>query len=103
MNTFIEYKINYSVERLKERINEFADLADIDEYYNIENNPIITKRLQEAYNILYDRVFISRCIPCEYEALCTIKEILNKPKPTSMFNPNMFNIDINKLKEYYEN
>ena len=64
-------------DRLREVIEEYRDLAVI-EYWNlIKADREITSRLSRAYEVLHDVVIPKglRCIPCELEALCAIREI----------------------------
>ncbi|MBK7360654.1 MAG: hypothetical protein WAT16_05030 [Saprospiraceae bacterium] len=70
------------IDRLVGRIEEFKDLGKMN-WESIKNNRAICSRLQEAHNIMHDYYYppeflaIHRCKPCEMEALCAIKYIIN--------------------------
>lgn len=72
------------IERLKEQISEFEDLAVIKDWFEVQNDRDTCWRLQEAYNIVqgveYPREFLEqyRCKPCEMHGLKYIKQIVNK-------------------------
>lgn len=79
--------VEIKLSRLRERIDEFRDLASIEKWEDIQNDPLITDRLQDAYDILNKAYYMRevilpngkrkklRCKPCEMEALCAIKEL----------------------------
>lgn len=74
-----DQSINMLLDRLRPHINDFAYLAKIESYEDIRTNHEITGKLQEAYNIMYQLYYPKelRCRPCEMEALCAIKDIVN--------------------------
>lgn len=67
--------------RLREVIEEYRDLAVIDNWDLIKNDREITSRLSRAYEVLHNVVIPKRlrCVPCEMEALCAIREICGGP------------------------
>jgi len=74
-------RVDIMKDRLRARISEFEDLAEIENWFDIKNQKEITDRLQDAWDILYDRYYLKsfRCQPCEMESLCAIREIVGKP------------------------
>lgn len=88
---FIELK----KDRLSKRISEFEDLAKYSNYQEIKNNKGITDRLQDAWDIMHDTHYpkIWRCRPCEFEALCAIKDIVGNTDVPVFFDPKYINIE----------
>lgn len=73
-------KYKSSIKKLEPHIEKFNDLAVIEKYDDIKDVKSITIRLADAYSIMKDSFIPNnmRCKPCEMEALCAIKEIVNK-------------------------
>ena len=78
----IDQAYSLYVTRLTEKISEFEDLASIENWKSIQDDKAITERLQLAWGIMHETIRLKRhrCKPCEMEALCAIKEIVNSDK-----------------------
>lgn len=72
------------LDRLALHIEEFKDLAKIEDWKSISNDPAVYTRLQKAHNIMHDYYYPDlflkqyRCRPCEMEGLCAIKHLIKK-------------------------
>ena len=100
-----EQSINLLLDRLRPYIEEYKDLAEIDDWYLVRKDREITARLQNAYNIMHDMFLPKgiRCEPCEIEGLLAIRELAGKK-----FSPSrIINIDGKKaryqIEKYYNN
>lgn len=57
-------------------------MAYIERWESVKNDPSICKRLQKAHDVMHDYHFPEevlkhyRCIPCEIEGLCGIRNIV---------------------------
>lgn len=79
------------LDRLSARIDEFKDLATIEDWESIHKDREICLRLQQAHNIMHDYYYPPeflrqhRCCPCEIEGLCAIKYIVKGDAFSSEF------------------
>ncbi len=68
------------LDRLRQVIVEYEDLAGIEDWKLVRRDKAITGRLARAYEIMHELKIPEglRCEPCEMEALCAIREIVGE-------------------------
>lgn len=76
-------QVEQELERLKPFMDEFIDLAIIENFQEISWDKEITKRLQSAYDIMKNRKTMINCTPCEMYGLCAIRALAGKETMTS--------------------